>query len=165
MNLIAYKTLQNASTMGGIDAPNLKNINRAILVERVAKVAKTERPWSGQLFYRLGTIIRHSVPETNSRRLQHTNKQTKVTAEIAATFRRLDKNISDWAKEDFTSSLRKRLHTDNEVKRRIDRNYENTWYQIRQLTQDRKRRDLSYLIAHMSTSSQNSSPPSECENR
>lgn len=149
MAMIAYATLQNSFEMGGIEAPNLRNINGAILVERVAKTAKERRPWSGQLYFRLGPVIRGAIQEAGSKRYINTSKQTEVSKVISATFRRLQGQVKDWSKEDFTS-LRKRLHTNVDFKRRVDRNFDDTWRQIRALTRNRKARDVCYLVAHMS---------------
>lgn len=149
MTMVAYSVLQNTWDAGGIEAPNLRNVSRAILLERVAKIAKQDRPWSGQLFFRIGQTIRKSLNKAGSKLILHTKRQTKISKEILSAYKQLEKEVTEWAKEDF-KTLKKRLHNNSEPKRRTDRNYDNTWRQIHKLKNDRKRRDLCYLTAHMS---------------
>lgn len=149
MKLIAYDTLQNDPEAGGLKMPNLKNINSAILTERISKCLKNDRPWKGHLIYRLGFLLRNVIPEAGSSKYAHTFKQTTVTEEIGATFRSLENQVSDWSSENFRS-LKLRLHGNNDIRERVARNYDDTWRQIHDLKKDRKRRDLCYLIAHFS---------------
>lgn len=149
MKLVAYSTLQNTIDAGGLEMPNLDDIKRAILVERISKTLRDKRPWHGQLVFRMGHTLRDVIPDATSTVYSHTHKQTKTSMEIEKTYRLLRHVVNDWPSENF-KSLKLKLHKNNEYKKRAQRDYTNTWREIHQATNDRKRRDLCYLIAHQS---------------
>ena len=149
MKMIAYDTLQNDTDYGGLNMPNLQVINRAILTERIPKILKRNTPWTGQFIYRLGLRLREIDMEFISPNYEHTYKCTQVGEVIKDTYRKLKNQVIDWSLESF-SSLKLKLHKNNEYRKEINRNYDNTWELIKHSTSNRKQRDLNYLIAHNS---------------
>ena len=147
MYLISYNTLQNSKQYGGLDLPNIDNINSAILAERIAKILFDNKPWKGYFTYRLGFTLRSLNFNFASPGYAHTNKQTAVTTIIANTYRALNNNIIDWSKETF-KSLKSRLHKNAPVRTRKQRDYSDTWAVISETTKNRKIRDMCHLIAH-----------------
>lgn len=150
MRMIAYDTLQNSTDQGGLEMPNLDNINRAILTERLCKVMKGGKEWEGIFIYRLGTKIRPLSERYNSPTLLHSRRTTPINAVIAATYDELKNKVEAWEKEDF-ASLKRKLHSDNDYRKaNQNKDYSQTWKELRTSTDNRRRRDISYLAAHNS---------------
>ena len=147
MCLVAMATLQNTVEDGGLGLPNLGNINKAILTERICKMMKREKPWMGQVIFRNGYSLRSLNPSFGSPNYAHTFVQTPVSNIIIATFRELQQKITDWSKENF-KSLQKKLYTKSDYPKRANRDFKDTWTEISRSTNDRKARDICYLTAH-----------------
>lgn len=148
MKMLAYSTLQNTKDEGGQNMPNLEVINKAILAERISKVLKSKRPWTGMFIYRLGLNLRAVNKDFQSSRYAHSPYKTETDKVILNVYDELKSEISDWSVETFTT-LKKRLHKNNEY-RKCDpnRNYDLTWREIDTSTDNRRRKDISYLLAH-----------------
>lgn len=144
---LPYTTLQNDIDHGGINLPNLDIINKAILVERIAKTTQGDKPWIGHFIYRLGFSLRSLDPSYYSLRYKHTFKKTSVTTVIANSFREIQNKVKNWSKETFTS-LKNKLHVNNEYRKDPNRQYDGLWRKLYNSTSNRKERDLTYLIAH-----------------
>ena len=149
MNLVSYRTLQNSIEKGGQMLPNLDEINKAILAERISKILNTEKQWKGHFIFRLGFSLRKLDFNFASPLHRHTFQQTAVTATIAAVYRDLDNEVTDWKTETF-KTLKSRLHEDAPIRPLRPRDYSETWITINETATNRKARDLSYLIAHES---------------
>lgn len=147
MRLLPYTTLQNTTEKGGLDMPNLENINRAILTERIARALNFEPIWTGMFIYRLGFALRDLKIEYASPKYAHTPIQTCITTIILETYRKLKNDVGDWRYENF-NTLKKRLHANTEYRRSRQRDYSDTWTNVQNSTNDRKRKDISYLLAH-----------------
>ena len=149
MFLIAYETLQNSKEKAGLEMPNLKVINKAILTERICKFLKQDRPWSGQFIYRMGISLREIRIDLISTKYAHTLKTTATSEIIINTYRELRNQVTEWPKENF-STLTVKLHKNNVYKKEANRDYTNTWKLINSFITDRKSRDITYLLAHNS---------------
>ena len=148
MSMIAFDTLQNTKLLGGLDMPNLHVINKALLTERISKMMTSEHIWSGQFIFRLGFSLRDLDVNFASSKYSHTLKQTEVTSVILDTYRALKGSITDWSSENF-KTLKLKLHKNNKIKKADPtRDYTNTWTEIHTSTDNRRRRDISFLIAH-----------------
>ena len=131
--MVPYDTLQNTSEAGGQQPPNLEVISRAILLERLAKLSRSNTPWRGQLIYRLGFTLRDLWLEFTSPPFAHTFRQTTVSATIAESYRAINGQVTDWASENF-QSLKQKLHVNRPYKKRTARNYDDTWVHVLQET-------------------------------
>lgn len=147
---IRYDILQNTIEDGGIKAPNLKLDQKALLLERVAKVAKNEnKPWAGLLKYRLAASLRDAHPTfktQNQVNLTRTFKQTEESTEIQVCYNKVKEKIKDWEKQDY-KKLKKVLYEKTEVPHQKDRNWKKTWVNINKSTPSKKKKQLNYLIA------------------
>lgn len=148
MYMIAYSTLQNTIEYGGLGMPNLEVINQAILAERIPKMLKSPRIWNGQFMHRLGYILGNITKKLMPYQYAITRRKTTVTATIEEAYKKLNAKVSDWKSENF-QTLKQKLHKNNDYKK-VDENrdYRHTWKTIESSTDDRRRRDISYLAAH-----------------
>lgn len=147
MTLVSMATLQNDTMDGGLGLPNLATLNKAILVERISKALRGDKPWSGQLVYRNGPILRHLHPGLANRASSGTTKQTTVSKTIADAYHELKNKVLDWSAENL-KSLQRKLYMKSNIRLRTVRNFSDTWTQISKSTSHRKSRDLCYLVAH-----------------
>ena len=148
MHMISYDTLQNDMDNGGLEMPNLDNINQAILTERIVKVLNNDPPWKGMFIYRLGIHLRDLDRQFVSSIFAHSNRMDEVSQTISETYRVLKNTVLDWTKDNF-KSIKKRLNRNNIYKKcDVNRNYDTTWREIRTSTDNRRRKDIAYLIAH-----------------
>lgn len=145
---IAYKTLQNSVDTGGLNFPNLENINAAILVERISKIKRDINcEWRGHLLYRLGLSLRKLDPSYASSLLAHTLKQTTITDTIINAYRTLETKTTDWASENF-KSLKLNLHVNSVIPPKPHGTVPKDIWRELQALKDRKAKDTSYLILH-----------------
>jgi len=133
MCMIAYRTLQNKTAYGGLDFPNLEDINNALLAERIAKIRRSNRQWSGHMIFRMGRIFKDLDPSYADVSLYtSTFTQTTVTRFITKTYRTLKHKVPDWSIESF-KTLKDKLHENTELDRLKYRDFGNTWQAIQQL--------------------------------
>ena len=116
-------------------------------MERIPKILTSNKPWQGQLIYRNGFSLRNLNLDFASPRHIHTFKQTFISDTLVSAFREVNSMVPDWTKETF-STLQRKLYTRNEVPKRVNRDFTDTWTSIHKSTNERCSRDLSYLIAH-----------------
>ena len=148
MKMISYAILQNSIEHGGLNMPNLDNINKAILAERIPKVLNGFKIWRGQFIYRMGYSLRDTENSFASSRYAHTFEQTHVTTTIISTYREINALVKDWREENFTT-IKNKLHKENMIGNLSkNRDFKNTWNEISKSTDNRRRKDICYLIAH-----------------
>ena len=147
MRMIRYGTLQNTIENGGQCMPNLDIIDSAILAERIGKFLNRKQPWSGQFIYRLGFRLRELGQDLASPKYVHSFKSTEICDKIKNTYAKLKNKVVDWKNETF-SSLKEKLRRENDYCKILNRNYSHTWTTIHNSTKNRRRNDISYLIAH-----------------
>ena len=146
MTLLPYSTLQNSIDEGGLHMPNLTNINKAILTERIRKIIIRDPPWKGQMIYRLGYSLRNIESKFASSLYAHTFTQTNITETIISTYEELKSKVTDWKTADF-KSLKDLLHQNKPYRKQAYRNYNNTWRNINNISNN-KWKDCAYLVAH-----------------
>jgi len=148
MYMLPYSVLQNSIDNGGQDMPNLQVINKAILTERISKILTSDRTWRGLFIYRLGFALRDIEREFASTKYSHTLTQSSISRIIINTYRELKHKIDDWKDADF-KTLKKVLKHSNEYRKATPRrDYSRTWKEINTSTDNRRRKDIAYLIAH-----------------
>lgn len=148
MKLLRYDTLKNPIKDGGLDMPDLEVLNQAILTERIPRILTGNRIWSGTFIFRLGLQLKYLRAEFASNQYEHTRVTTPVTATIATTYRKIDSKVPQWEMENFKTLKQKLTNITEYKKRDPTRDYSQTWTEIRTCTDNRKSRDLSYMIAH-----------------
>lgn len=149
MAMVSMSTLQNDIQDGGQNLPNLEILNKAILVERVCKAVRYNKPWIGQLIYWNNELMRDINPVFASKDYKYTSKATAVSKTINEAYDDLRNSVSSWAQEDL-KSLKQKLYVKlkSEVKLRADRDFSETWTNVHNATNRRSYRDLCYLVAH-----------------
>jgi len=98
--------------------------------------------------YRLGFALRDIEREFASTKYSHTLTQSSISRIIITTYRELKNKIDDWKEADF-KTLKKILKHNNEYRKATPhRDYSRTWKEINTSTDNRRRKDIAYLIAH-----------------
>ena len=148
MKMIRYDILTNSKDKGGLEMPVLDNINKALLSERIPKVLKGNKIWAGQFIYRMGISLREINKQYISPLYAHTFIQTDVTTTIISTYRKLVTKVVDWKQENF-ASIKEKLHKNTDFQNKnTKRDFKDTWREINNSTANRRRKDISFLIAH-----------------
>ena len=145
---VAYSILQNQIEDGGRNAPNLSNIQKALLLERLSIVlnATERKPWEGLLKYRLGITLRKIHPNFNKNILVRTCEQSASTAVIQSTYYQIRERIKSWEDMNY-SKLKNILYKSCIISNLPDREWKTTFLSIQNSTASRTRRELSYMIA------------------
>lgn len=147
MPKIQYKMLQNKWCDGGINAPDYKLEQKAILAVRLVKVqAIVEPPWLGLLVYRLGISLRNDFPRLNEPNKTRTLVSSETNDVIKTVYFQLKPQITSWEKETF-KNIKQLLYKVTKITEIPERVWTTTWINILNSTPSRTKRDVNYLIA------------------